>query len=135
MYIKLIDLNELTYFREDFFFLKELTKNVTFQPLSKTETQKFNTLRYIIGNSKNKSLKSLKIHFDFKNSTITIDDIKVFEVKADANYTIKKSGGNLILANNGIDGVYNFIFESMNINKSAFYSWSFYCLANLINKY
>jgi hypothetical protein len=135
MYIKLLDNQALTYFREDFFYLKELTQNVSFQPLSENENKEFKTLFYIFGNSKNNTLKVLRLDFDFEKSILTIDNKKSFNIVANYEFTVKKSRGNNILANGGIKGIYEFIFESMNIEKSAFSSWTFYALNGLIKKY
>ena len=135
MYIKLLDNQALTYFREDFFYLKELTQNVSFQPLSENENKEFKTLFYILGNSKNNTLKVLRFDFDFEKSILTIENKKSFNIVDNYEFTIKKSKGNNILANGGIRGIYKFIFESMNIEKSAFSSWTFHALNGLIKKY
>lgn len=135
MYIKLLDNQALTYFREDFFYLKELTQNVSFQPLSENENKEFKTLFYILGNSKNNTLKVLRFDFDFEKSILTIENKKSFNIVDNYEFTIKKSKGNNILANGGIRGIYKFIFDSMNLDSSAFASWTFHALNGLIKKY
>ena len=120
--------NFLTWYEGDFYHIKEITAATQFQPCEPEEEKTiFTNLFYIMRNSK----KNIFIHFDFENEKITIDGKKQYKIIQNYEFTFKKTRSNNILAINGIKGFYKFVLESMNMNKSAFASYTFGVLENL----
>ena len=119
--------NFLTWYEGDFYHIKEITGATKFQPCEPEEEKNiFTNLFYIL-----RSKKNIFIHFDFENEKITIDGKKQYKIIENYEFTFKKTRGNNILAINGIKGFYKFVLESMNMNKSAFASYTFGVLENL----
>jgi len=131
MYIKCKsnESNFLTWYRGDFFHIKEVSNANQYQACEIDEHKQIKSdLLYIIGNESIR--KSIYIKFDFENSTFELNG-KKFNVIKDYEFTFKKIKGNNLLALNGIEGFYNFILESMNLKDSAFCSYTFGVLQKL----
>lgn len=129
MYVKCNNAEFLTWFRGDFFHIKTASGATQFQACEPEEEKEIKTnLFYIIGNETIK--KAIYIKFDFENSTFEVNNI-IYNVVNNYEFTFKKTRGNNILAINGIFGFYNFILSSMNIEKSAFSSYTYGVLEKL----
>ena len=74
----------------------------------------FNTLLYSFYNIYGQRVKNLMVHFDFNNSTITVNG-RTLKVESDGEY-IYKVLKTKVKAINGIEGLYKHILEAMHVN-------------------
>lgn len=74
----------------------------------------FNTFLYSFYNIHGQRVKNLMVHFDFENSTITVNN-RTLKVETDREFTYKVLKTK-IKAINGIKGLYKHILESMHSN-------------------
>ena len=87
-----------------------------FQPCEeKEEKNNFKIICYIVYSFSGEILKHIFVYFDFDNSIITVNNNK-YKVKDDFDYVYKVQKTQ-IKAIKGIEGLYNHIVETMNIDE------------------
>ena len=101
----------------------------SFQVCEKNEEKNnFKNVLYIFYNIYGQPVKSAFIYFDFENSLVITENGKKYKVINNSEYTYKIQKTQ-IKAINGINGFYNHILESMQVNNA--FNCSTY---NVINK-
>lgn len=96
--------------KESKFFEFEYTDNGFIHDIQK----RFNTVLYSFYNIYGQRVKNLMVHFDFDNSTITVNG-RTLKVEADREYTYKVLKTK-VKAINGIEGLYKHILEAMHVD-------------------